>query len=1044
MRRLSTVTLLLTIAAALALGWAAYSLFRADADAALAKQARAQANALEMSLAHAREITGLMVNLCLQREQTRRLLASWPAADDTERARIGAVLGAELARVKDLPAGDAIVSVQFFSPAGEPMARSHAAAGAQRRISATNPIVARALETARATEGLVLDTSTPTYQFAYPLTTDGQVLGVADLQIEAGLLPGLRHHHPFAPAATTRLLLPRSAPSSAPDPQGAGRTDIELGQGATSPQGASGDPDEWIAALHRSLAADPHLADAMARGERYSRRICLKPLRCYLATLHPLPTLTDPPAAYLAAYASDETHPDRLARAVLIFSIGSLLILSGAAVLRRLLASREQMRIIGEHMAEGLYVTDREGRTLYANRAAAELLGLPKATLIGCDAHVQFHQHPGAATRVSTQGCPILAETLAGEVYRSDDAVFRRGDGTLLQVSAVASPLRERGKVSGSIVLFRDISEEYQARIRLRQTETAFSNLAEGVMVTDADRKIRAINAAFTAITGYREAEVIGQNPRIFASGRHDTTFYRAMWTQIYDDDTWEGEIWNRRKDGEIYPQWLRITAVRDEQGQVFSYVGVCSDITERRAKEARLRDLAYQDQLTGLFNRTAFMEILARAVDRARERGSGLALLYLDIDRFKRINETLGHLVGDRMLLEVAARVRRALRRHDDMARIGGDELAILLEDVDQPETIERIAGNLLTVIREPMSIQETELHVTASIGVARYPSDGDDPTTLLKSADSAMYLVKRQGRDGCHLFTASLAVDASRRFALESSLRRALSEDQFRLYYQPKLSLADGSLLGFEALIRWQHPELGLLGPGQFLDEAREAGLMQGINRWVVHSAAHQRAHWRKIGLPVGRIACNLDALVFHPRALQAMLTQIVRDAGITPADLELEIVETAMRPSEATLALWNDLVGAGFDLAIDDFGTGESSLGRLKQLPFSTLKIDRSFVRDIETDDNDRSIVRTIVAMTETLGKQSIAEGVETEAQLRFLIEVGCDAIQGYLISRPMPVDEVATFMENDRSRQRIARLRADIDAASMQRQGAKGGE
>ncbi|HSQ06596.1 MAG TPA: EAL domain-containing protein, partial [Chromatiaceae bacterium] len=663
-------------------------------------------------------------------------------------------------------------------------------------------------------------------------------------------------------------------------------------------------------------------------------------------------------------------------------------------------------------------------RTLCAH-TAGELLGYASSEVIGQVARHLIHARHGSEA-VPAEACPMRLCANRGETYRSDQESFRHKDGRLIPVSLTGSPLREEGEVTGTVVLFRDISAEVETRIRLRQAEIAFSHLAEAVVVTDANARIQAVNHAFTQITGYREEEVLGQNTRILASGRHDDRFYEQMWEALRGVGYWEGEVWNRRKSGEIYPEALKITAVCDANQAIVGFVSVFSDITELRAKEERLRHLAYHDQLTGLYNRNAFLQIFEHALHRAQDRQVRLALLYLDIDRFKRINDSLGHVVGDGLLQEVARRIRAALRVQDEVARLGGDEFVILIEDIDEPAATARLAHSLLGAIRVPVEVEGKSLYVTISIGVCVYPEDGTDPTTLLKNADAAMYLAKQSGRDSYRYFTAAMAREADARFALETSLRPALEAGQMRILYQPKMALADGQVIGVEALVRWQHPSEGLLAPDRFLGAACEIGLMQPLTQWVIGEVSRQCARWRAEGLEVGPIACNLDAGVYHPAALETMLLETVAAAGITPADIELEILETGMLRDLPSQGLWQRLVTHGFDLSIDDFGAGESSLARIKELPVRTLKIDRNFLRDLETNAEDRSIVHTIIAMTRTLGKQALAEGVETDAQVRFLIEAGCDAIQGYWFSPPVPPEAIPDLMRGHHGRDRLAAL------------------
>ncbi len=1029
MTRLAGLTIALTLAAEVALGWVLWRLFDTDSQQQLKTLASEQAAGHSAVISSYQRLVEVVFQQAIDRPGIQELLLELDAADPATRQHRRGLLYRALIHTYRILAAHDVRMLQFVTPDGRSFLRFSRPDLFGDPIAKESPLLRRVIAGGEKQQAFENGREAPGFRFAFPLFAADQLVAVVDFGVDVRIVQRIGDVHSEAgPNTTSRLILRRDLLEAVAHPSTRALFEpVSLDEGFVlerAPAGSDGTADTdaeglpgWVDGVDRHLARTPRLRDAIANGAAFTNHLCTALTECFATALMPVRDSQGRVAAYVVSYAEDPLYAVRLSRFLVLFVIGSVLILISVSALRRLIASRRRLQTIGEHMGEGLYVMATNGRIIYANGAASELLGYSQSDLLGSDAHTLFHSHDGTE-QTNKDGCPVRSTALRGDIYRSDEEVFRHRDGGLLRVNVVASPLREHGQINGIIVLFRDITKEYQARLRLRHTDTAFSNLAEAVIVTDADLCIRAVNAAFTSMTGYAEEEVIGLNPRILSSGRQDEAFYRNMWAQIAREGSWAGQIWNRRKDGEIFPEWIQITAVRDEQGQVVSYVGVGTDVTDARAKEARLRDLAYYDQLTGLYNRTAFIDVLARAVERAQVRKSRLALLYLDIDRFKRINETLGHDIGDRLLLEVAARVRKSVRQHDDMGRVGGDELTILLENVDDNSTAPRIAQAVLSVIREPIRLYGTELHVTASLGICQYPQDGADATTLLKNADAAMYLAKHHGRDGYRFFTPSLAADADRRFALESSLRRGLSEAQFRLFYQPKVSLTDGRIIGFEALIRWAHPEQGLLPPSQFLDEARDAGLIQPLTEWLLERAARDCAVWRADGIPVGRIACNLDALVFHPRALLALLRKTVREAGIDAADIELEILETAMHPSQQSLELWHGLVAAGFDLAIDDFGTGESSLGRLKQLPVSTLKIDRSFVRDIETDENDRSICRTVIAMAKTLDKQVIAEGVETEAQLRFLFDTGCDAVQGYLISRPMPAEQIADFVDRYR--------------------------
>ena len=695
--------------------------------------------------------------------------------------------------------------------------------------------------------------------------------------------------------------------------------------------------------------------------------------------------------------------------ALAAFLIGSLLVVASGRPRSRSSLRQAALEAMSDLMSECVYVTDEQGKTLQVNAAAARCLGYSREHLLASDAHELFHAgHSEAGGRAD--GCPICGAGRRTDTFRSDHVLFRRADGALRRVSLVRYPLRLAETVVGSVILFADQTDRVRIKQRLRFTDAVFRNMSEAVILTDADARIRAVNPAFTEISGYQEPEVLGQSLGRFSDGLVSEKFYDPIWRTVDRSGHWQGEVWKRRKNGEAYPERVKITRVKDDADYPGGYLIVATDISDSLTKDERLRELSGQDQLTHLHNRHAFMELCGHALHRAHGRKLGMALLFLNLDRFKRINESLGHKLGDDLLRHVAKRIRASLREQDEIARLGGDEFILLLEDVERDAVPARVCRSLLALLEQPFVVDGRRIYLTASIGISLFPRDGTDISTLMKSADTAMHLAKRFGGNGYRYFAPALAEEARLFLHMETGLREALNKGQLRLFYQPQVSLTDGSILGLEALLRWQHPIEGLMLPGRFLATARAAGLMQPLTEWVLREASRQCRIWRDAGIPVGRIACNLDAQFFQLTGLEQQLNSTIRDAGIAASDLELEIVETAMQQHTVDDGLWQRLVDAGFALAIDDFGTGESSLSRLKQIPVETLKIDRSFVKDIDRDEDARSIIRAVIAMTKNLGKRVLAEGVETEVQLSFLKEIGCDALQGYFFARPMPADEI----------------------------------
>jgi diguanylate cyclase (GGDEF)-like protein/PAS domain S-box-containing protein len=1037
-RRPNLLALVAFLCAEALWAWALRGIYQAELGLALNHQQADLEVSLRSTVNGYEHMVDAIHRTVVDRPEVRALLAEAAATDPEQirrlRGRLYRLLYPDYVVLRDHD----LRALQFVQPDGTSFLRFHRPDLYGDAISADRPILRSVLDGRTPAHAFEIDRIYPGFHYAYPLYegegSGRRLVALADYGVSFSTIGRFLEESGEAQGIASRFILRRDLLEQVVHPSTqalfrptALHPDFVMEDERSSLRDLKPDPPlpAWVDGVERRLAQDVQVRAAIGAGTPHPTLTCTSLDDCYAVSLLPVRDSAQRAAGFIGAYSP---APGIVAtRNHLFFGFvgGTLLILGAGLALRRTWAANQRLRSISENMAEGLCVIDSAGNTLYTNAAANALLGYAKHELAGRPAHqvIQPREHAGARP---AEDSPIRQHAERGEVYRSDDEVFRHKDGHLLRVSVVSWPLREQGQVVGTVALFRDISAEYEARMRLHQAEIAFSHLAEAVVVTDAEGSIQAANPAFTQITGFAEEEVRGKNPRILASGRHDRAFYERMWHSIRSQGYWEGEIWNKRKNGEIYPEVLKITSVRDEQKRIVGFVSVFTDIAQFRAKEERLRHLAYRDQLTGLYNRSAFMQIVEHALHRARDRGGRLALLYLDIDRFKRINDTLGHVIGDALLRKIAKRIRSTLRAQDEAARLGGDEFVVLLEDIDQQTTPARVAHALLDRIRTPLSFNGKPLHVTSSIGICVYPEDGDTPAMLFKNADAAMYLAKQSGRDTCRYFTAAMARDAETRFELETELRQALKGDQMRLFYQPKVALADGQVLGLEALVRWQHPREGLLPPGRFLSIAAENGLMQPLTQWVAGEVSRQCAAWRSEGLPIGRISFNLDASVFHPAMLEAMLLQTVAEAGITPADLELEVLETAMLKETLTHGLWGRLVAQGFELSIDDFGTGESSLARLKELPVSTLKIDRGFVRDLETNLGDRSIVRTVIAMARILRKRAVAEGVETDAQMHFLIEAGCYAVQGNWFSPAVPPEEIPGLIRNDCCREKLLGL------------------
>jgi diguanylate cyclase (GGDEF)-like protein/PAS domain S-box-containing protein len=991
-----------------------------------------------------RQLAEVIFHQAIDRPEIADLVAAANTADPALQARLRGRLYRALYPTYELLRQRDIRVLQILLVDGRSFLRFNRPDLFDDPIAADRPLLAEVLASGEPGQAFENGRVYPGFRYAFPMFKDGRLVGVADFSAAFDAMHRVLVSREGAGDVFKQLLVRRDLMEAVAHPSALGLfRDTPIHAAFVTEDETSSRRDltwmptqpEYAPAIEVALGRRPAVRALLDAGEAGSVYQCLADKGCYVVSLQPVHDSRSRAAGYIVAYLPAPGLWSTRRQYLVLFATGSLLLLGAGTALRRWLVSRRRMQTISENMAEGMYVMDNQGRIVFTNPAAGRLLGHDAEALVGRSAHELFHSHC-ADEPVASEDCPIRMVPLRGATYKGDNELFRRRDGTCIHVAVTSSPLREEGRITGAVVMFRDVSVEHETRARLLQTDTAFRNLAEAVLVSDAGGTIQAVNHAFTSITGYSEEEVRGRNPRILASGRHDAAFYREMWETINEQGTWQGEIWNRRKNGEVYPEWLNITAIHDDQGKVASYVSVFSDITEMRRKEERLRELAFHDQLTGLPNRAYFQQLFQHAVRRAQRQGSSFALLYLDLDRFKQINDTLGHMVGDRLLQAVARRILDAVRAEDVVARLGGDELTVLLEDVGHSEEPARVARKLLEALREPFEIEGKQLHVTVSIGISLFPQDGGDTVTLLKNADAAMYLAKQRGRNDYSYFTASLAREVEDRFAVENDLRVALREDQLLLHYQPKVQAGDGRIVGLEALVRWRHPQRGLLGPGHFLAVATEAGLLPQITEWVVRRAARQAVAWQRAGLDPGRVAVNLDDQTLQGAGAPQRLRRWVTEEGAAPEAIELEITETVLLRRGALQPLWRGLVEIGFELSLDDFGTGESSLFRLKQLPVRTLKVDKAFVDEIDHEERDRAILRSIIGMARALGKRVLAEGVERPGQQAVLLEIGCDQVQGYYFAKPLDAVQMTALLHGTASLPVAADDDApDRDAASV---------
>ncbi|MHB1187243.1 EAL domain-containing protein [Thiobacillus sp.] len=549
----------------------------------------------------------------------------------------------------------------------------------------------------------------------------------------------------------------------------------------------------------------------------------------------------------------------------------------------------------------------------------------------------------------------------------------------------------------------------------LRQYANAFRSSGEAMLISDRFNRIVDVNAAFTAQTGYTLDEVLGKNPRVLSSGKTSKAVYEDMWRCLQDKGYWNGEIWDQKKTGEVYPKRASISAIRDAELKVMFYIASYSDISERKANEARIDFLAHHDPLTGLINRYNLENRLDQALLSAHRDDLRVAVMFIDMDRFKTINDSLGHHVGDQLLIEVARRLRDSVRESDIVARLGGDEFIVVLTRITDEMDAAPLADKILRSLGQPYVFDGKEMHTSPSIGIAVYPGDGEDGPTLMKNADTAMYHAKELGRNNVQYFTLAMNAAASERLGLENDLHQALRSGQMHLHYQPQVRARDGRIFGVEALARWRHPLLGDVSPLKFIPIAEETGLIEALGSWVMEEACRQLSAWRAEGFEGIRMAVNLSAQQLRSPGMAQSVDALLKRHGLKGSDLELEITESvAMDNPERAIGQLQALRDFGIQLAIDDFGTGYSSLAYLKRLPIQVLKLDRTFVRDIETDPSDAEISAATLALAHNLGLKVIAEGVETEAQRAYLLQHQCDFMQGYLFSKPLPAEDVLKFI------------------------------
>jgi len=680
-----------------------------------------------------------------------------------------------------------------------------------------------------------------------------------------------------------------------------------------------------------------------------------------------------------------------------------------------LVKSEANLRAMMDNSPYLTWLKDPEGHYLKINKVFADYLRLKDA-----------------AQAVGKTDLELNPKELA-EKYRADDAEVMASrkqkhveeqafDGKKVHwLETYKTPILDaQGNVLGTVGFASDVTERKQAEADLRIASVAFES-QEAMMVTDANSVILRVNQAFTTSTGYSAEELIGQTPRVLKSGHHDAAFYAAMWETIRRTGSWQGEIWDRRKNGEIYPKMLTITAIKDANGTVTHYVGAHTDITERKLAEEEIKSLAFYDPLTQLPNRRLLIDRLQQALASSARSGREGALMFIDLDNFKTLNDTLGHDIGDILLQQVAQRLTSCVREGDSVARLGGDEFVVMLEDLSGPtmeaaEQAEVVGEKILAALNLPYQLAGHDSYSTTSIGVTLFNGHKQSTDELMKQADIAMYQAKKAGRNTLRFFDPQMQETITARVTLEKELRNALENRQFRLFYQIQVDSSHHPF-GAEVLIRWQHPERGLVNPGDFIPLAEESGLILPIGEWVLEAACAQLKAWEQDALTRDLVlSVNVSAKQFHQTDFVTQVKSLVQRHAINPELLKLELTESMMLENiEKMIDTMRALNEISVQFSLDDFGTGYSSLQYLKRLPLYQLKIDRSFVLDISTDSNDRAIVMTIIAMAQSMGLGVIAEGVETEEQRQFLFNKGCTHYQGYLFGKPIPVAQFEELLK-----------------------------
>ncbi len=671
-------------------------------------------------------------------------------------------------------------------------------------------------------------------------------------------------------------------------------------------------------------------------------------------------------------------------------------------------AREEKYRAVIETSADGFWMADATGKLLEVNDVYVKQSGYSREELLTMKiSDLEAKENP--------EDTKAHIDKLLTEGHDRFESLHRRKDGSIWPVEIVTNfwPIED----GIFFVFIIDITERKKSLEQLHLMALVFQHAVEAMLITDKNNRIININESFAKLTGYTLDDVQNKNPKILASGRENKDFYKQMWRSILEEGSWQGEVYDRRKDGSIYPKYLSINTVRNSENEIAFFIGSFMDITERKLAENKIRKLAYSDTLTGLHNRLSLISQFEQELSIAKRSYSVLAMLFIDLDRFKVINDTLGHQAGDLLLIEVSERIRTAISAHDVVARLGGDEFVVILNQLTSIEDAASVAMTIIERISDPYELEGHRLITSASIGISGYPNDGKDATSLMQNADTAMYQAKNEGGKNFKFFNHEMNQKALERLNVENGLYRALEKEEFEIYYQPQIS-RDGNIEGVEALIRWNHPTDGLIPPDRFIPVAEETGIILPVGRWIVENACRALRRWMDSGHSISRIAVNLSIHEFLQDGFDEFLIEILQKTGISPHNLELELTESmAMTNPEKFTKVMHSIKETGIRLSIDDFGTGYSSLAYLGRFPIDTIKLDRSFIEQMQTSKTVLAIIVSTIELAGKLGMDIIAEGVQTGAQSVKLFEYGCKLQQGFYFSKPIPENELIQYLDRN---------------------------